>query len=170
MCFERTIRSPMVKRNETGSLVFIDWWPCMHWAHQSLSNRPLSRCLSLLCFFFLFHSANVDLSRIRRQEGRKKSSESKFFFLKIPLHIVRYVLLVGWAFRKRSMEYSYMGFWNDMYFEYCWFFWCSKLGCHSSMLLSFTRQWPQLPASSLAVFKLFPAELLKRSKIMASST
>lgn len=82
---KRTIRDPMVKRNETktGSLMFIDWWPCMHWAHRPTPNvhrRTVCR------FFFFFSSRPELISRNRRREG--KNPPNLVFFFKIPIHIV----------------------------------------------------------------------------------
>lgn len=118
---KRTIWDPMVKRNETktGSLMFIDWWPCMHWEHRPTPNVQRRT----VCRFFFFFSSRPELISWNR----------RLAFLKIPVHIDscivgRYIFLVGWVLRKRSM--MYIGLWNKYILKWeskcCWFFWWSK--------------------------------------------
>lgn len=92
---------PWRNEQKTGSLVFIDWWPCMHvWA---ISDSNVHRHSSV-CRFFLLHSTEVDLSETPRGAGGgRKSPSSPFFFKNSYSHIVvssvfRYIS--GWM---RSM-------------------------------------------------------------------
>lgn len=77
--------------NETGSLVFIDWWPCMHWGTPT--PRPSWRgcccCCSACCRFFSTQPELISLNIAKRRgaEGGKKNPQNVFFFFRIPIHI-----------------------------------------------------------------------------------
>lgn len=74
---------PMVKRNETGSLVLlIDGLACIG-AHRLQADTSIVTLLLFGPLSFLLQSTGVDLSQ---SGGRKKPSER--FFFEIPIHIV----------------------------------------------------------------------------------